>query len=151
MSEADKLRNEIQKETSNEKRYNLYQSLIQALKTVKASAENITKTINSCTWYGLLSGHFKDSENLVREGISLFPENKFLYTTLPPAIFFQGKTKEATELYILYGLQHFGEQDYATYKDAFLDDFKAFEEAGVIPKNLKGEVEMIRKILQEMK
>lgn len=111
--------------------------------------EEITQDLNSQAWYSLLTIKFHEAEKLINESISLYPQNKFLYTNLPPALLFQGKIKEATALYQKYAKEPFGEQDLPLYKDAFLSDFKEFEEVGIIPEQYKNEVEKIKNMLIE--
>ena len=64
----------------------------------------------------------------------------WIASNLAAALLFQGKYAEAEKIY----RQYKDEQ-----KDSFLDDFKQFAEAGVIPKEYEVDVEKIKKILME--
>jgi tetratricopeptide (TPR) repeat protein len=131
-------------------RYNLYQKLLIAQKKEGVSLKELAQTYNSIAWYALLTGNFKKAEYYINEGIKLDAANKYFYTNLPPALLFQGNVKEATKLYKEYSLKAFSEQNLATYKDAFLDDFKAFKDAGIIPKSLEKDVTKIITMLEDM-
>ncbi|MBO5956258.1 MAG: hypothetical protein J6Q39_01740 [Bacteroidales bacterium] len=52
----------------------------------------------------------------------------------------QGKYGEAEKLYLKYKNE---------LRDFFLDDFREFEENGIIPEIYKGDVEKIKRILNE--
>ena len=52
----------------------------------------------------------------------------------------QGKYGEAEKLYLLYKNE---------LRDAFLDDFRDFEEIGIIPEEYREDVEKIKRILNE--
>lgn len=52
----------------------------------------------------------------------------------------KGKTTEAEQIYRQYKTE---------LKDSFLDDFKQFAEAGVIPKECEADVEKIKRMLEE--
>lgn len=107
--------------------------------------------LNSAAWYALLTGDFLEAEKYIRKGISLYPEYKYLYTNLASALLFQGKTKEAISEYKKWANKDFGEQEYATYKDAFLADFDEFEKARIIPEERKKDMERVKKILNDLK
>ena len=64
----------------------------------------------------------------------------WIATNLAAALLFQGKYAEAEKIYRQYKDE---------LKDSFLDDFKQFAEAGVIPKEREADVERIKKMLGE--
>jgi lipoprotein NlpI len=106
--------------------------------------------MNSLGWYQLLNTEFKKAEETINEAIQLQPDYKYLYTNLPPALLFQGKIEEAKAQYIKWKDQPFDPgQGLPTFKEAFLDDFKTFEQADIIPDHLLPEVEAIKKLLTE--
>lgn len=81
--------------------------------------------------------------------MALGTDNKYLATNLAPALLLQGKYKEALAEYNTYKDQNFGQQNLATYRAAFLDDLRAFEEAGIIPPERMDEVAAVRLVLKE--
>ena len=64
----------------------------------------------------------------------------FIYTNLAAALLFQGKHTEAEKIYRQYKSE---------LSDSFLDDFKQFAEAGVIPPECEADVEKIKQLLSE--
>ena len=79
-------------------------------------------------------------EKYALEGLEVAPTLHFIYTNLAAALLFQGKYAEAETIYRQYKDE---------LKDSFLNDFKAFTEAGVIPKEYEVDVERIRLLLNE--
>jgi len=137
----------IKKTNSIKERYQLYPSYVDALKNENSGDEKISLALNSQARCGLLTGHFSEAEQSIKEGINLFPENELLYTNLPPALLFQGKVDEANALYIKYANKPYG---VATYKVAFLDDLTSFKQEGIIPEDLMDEVQEIIEMLEKM-
>ena len=80
------------------------------------------------------------AEQYAREGLAVDSTQNDICTNLAPALLFQGKTTEAEQIYLQYKSE---------LKDAFLDDFRQFEEAGAIPEERKKDVERIKKMLNE--
>ena len=109
----------------------------------------LAQNLNSQAWYALLLVKFATAEALIREALALNVENKYLHINLAPALLLQGKLEAAIEQYRYWKDRPFGEQGLATYRDAFLDDLKAFEEAGVIPRERIDDVEAVRELLRE--
>ena len=83
---------------------------------------------------------FVKAEEYAREGLAVDSSLTFIYSNLASSLLMQGKYSEAEKLYRQYK---------AELKDAFLSDFKDFEEAGVIPKKRRKDVEKIKKMLNE--
>lgn len=92
------------------------------------------------SFYANLLGKFKEGEKYSLEAIKVDPSRKYVYTNLAPALLFQGKVKEAEELYRKYK---------ADFKDSFIDDFAEFERLGVIPEERKVDVKQIKAMLNE--
>ena len=109
----------------------------------------LSQSLNSKAWHGFFLGEFSQVEADIREALALKTENKYLLTSLAPALLLQGKFEAAQKAYFQYKDQEFGEQGLNTYRDAFLDDLKAFEAAGIIPPERMREVERIRELLGE--
>ena len=64
----------------------------------------------------------------------------WIAANLAHALLFQGKYAEAEKIYREYKSE---------LKDSFLDDFRQFAEAGVIPKEREADVERIKRMLNE--
>ncbi|MEL6698683.1 MAG: hypothetical protein AAFP89_20740, partial [Bacteroidota bacterium] len=109
--------------------------------------EDLSQSLNSQARYGLFLGEFAQAEALIQEAMALPYENGYLPTNLAPALLFQGKKKEALKVYTSYRDQPFEVGSYKTYADAFLDDMKAFERAGIIPEAYKVDVEKVKQLL----
>ena len=84
--------------------------------------------------------NYPEAEQLAREGLSIDSTKIFIYTNLAAALLFQGKYTESEQIYRQYKSE---------LKESFLDDFKQFAEAGVIPKEYEADVEKIKKMLNE--
>lgn len=83
---------------------------------------------------------FVEAEQYACEGLAVDSTQHWIASNLAAALLFQGKTAEAEKLYRQYKDE---------LKDGFLDDFKRFAEAGVIPKEREADVERIKRILEE--
>ena len=83
---------------------------------------------------------YAESEHLAREGLAVDSTQHFIYSNLAAALLFQGKYAEAEKIYREYKSE---------LKDSFLDDFRQFAEAGVIPKEREADVERIKRMLNE--
>ena len=83
---------------------------------------------------------YAESEQLAREGLAVDSTRHIIFTNLAAALLFQGKYTEAEKIYRQYMDE---------LKDGFLDDFRQFAEAGVIPKECEADVEKIKQILNE--
>lgn len=146
------LNNQIRSETDTLKLYQLYTTLCDTLRTYSKEDKkyqlDFAQALNSRAWYGFFLKEFKGVESDIREAMAFGIDNKYLATNLPPALLLQGKYEEAVAEYRKYKDLPFGEQGIATYGDAFLDDLKAFEAAGIIPKKIMKDVERIRDILK---
>ncbi len=87
---------------------------------------------NSFGWYCLLTKHFENVILYFEKSRSLDSTNLFPLTNLPHAYLFNNKFEEAKKLYLFLKDKEFDRSaGYPTFKDAFLNDFKDFEEAGI--------------------
>ncbi|MEM6807255.1 MAG: tetratricopeptide repeat protein, partial [Bacteroidota bacterium] len=148
-----KLNEQIRLATDTLEIYNLYQTLSDTLR-LKSSLNHqyksqLSQALNSKAWYGFFLQKFAKNEKDIREAMKLSVKNKYLATNLAPALLLQGKYKQAEKEYLKYKDQAFEEQELATYKDAFLDDFKTFEKAGIIPEERKKDVARIKELLEK--
>ena len=83
---------------------------------------------------------FAQAEQYAREGLQVDSTKHFIYANLAASLLFQGKYEEAEQIYRQYKEE---------LKDGFLDDFRQYAEAGVIPKEHEAEVERIKQMLEE--
>ena len=97
-------------------------------------------TLGSQAFCAIFMKHYTEAEQLAVEGLSVDSTKHFLYANLAAALLFQGKYNEAEKIYRQYKDE---------LKDGFLDNFKQFVEAGVIPKEREADVEKIKKMLSE--
>ena len=83
---------------------------------------------------------FSEAECLAREGLETDSTQHWIASNLAAALLFQGKYTEAEKIYRQYKSE---------LSDSFLDDFKQFAEAGVIPPECEADVEKIKQLLSE--
>ena len=106
----------------------------------QAYEPDVAMTLNNLANLYLQQEQFSQAEQYAREAISIDGTKMFVYTNLAAALLFQGKYDEAEQVYRQYKDE---------LKDSFLQDFQDYEEAGLIPKERKAEVERIKKMLSE--
>jgi tetratricopeptide (TPR) repeat protein len=92
------------------------------------------------SFYAIFQSQYNEAEQLARDGLKLDSTLHWIASNLAPALLFQGKYKDAEKIYQQYKDE---------LKDAFLDDFKQFSEAGVIPKKREKDVEIIKQLLNK--
>ena len=97
-------------------------------------------TLGSQAFHAIFMKRYQEAEQLAHEGIAVDSTQHFIYANLAAALLFQGKYTEAEKIYRQYK---------AELKDGFIDDFRQFAEAGVIPKECEADVERIRRMLEE--
>jgi tetratricopeptide (TPR) repeat protein len=112
---------------------------------------SLAQALNSVAWYGFFVKKFAEVEKAILEGLTLDASNIYLPTNLAPALLLQGKREQALQEYKKWKDKAFGEQDFPTYREAFLDDLNAFEKAGIIPPARMEDVAAARKLLNEGK
>ena len=98
------------------------------------------KQIGSQSFNAILMKQYVEAERYARKGLVVDSTQHWIATNLAAALLFQGKYIEAETIYCQYKNE---------LKDSFLDDFKQFAEAGVIPKEYEADVEKIKKMLNE--
>lgn len=96
--------------------------------------------LGNISYYTLFKKGFTEAEIYAREGLIIDSLTQFINTNLAAALLFQGKYTEAKKIYCQYKFE---------LKDSFLDDFKVFAEAGVIPKKREKDVEKIKQLLNK--
>ena len=100
----------------------------------------LTETLGRLSYSKILLRKYAESEQYAREAIATDSTQHWVATNLAAALLFQGKYTEAEQIYRQYKSE---------MKEAYLADFKAFSEAGVIPKEYEADVEKIKKMLNE--
>jgi hypothetical protein len=96
-------------------------------------------------------GKFSEAEQNIRHSMTLDSTNFYLMRDLPLALLMQGKYEVAEKEYLRLKDRTFGKSSLplSLYKDAFLADFKEFEENGIIPKDRQADVEKIKALLKK--
>ena len=105
-----------------------------------ANEKQYIEALISMSFYSLMIGKFDEAEAYSIEAIGIDSTEIFINTNLAAALLLQGKNEEAERIYSLYK---------ADLKESFLDDFRQLDEAGIIPKERKVEVEKIKRMLNE--
>ncbi|MEO0638209.1 MAG: hypothetical protein AAFY70_00680 [Bacteroidota bacterium] len=145
------LQYQIQQTQDTSQIYAYYAALVDTLRSRVSQqpryVEDLSQSLNSQAWYGLFLGKFATVEALIQEALALPYKNIYLPTNLAPALLFQGEKKQALKVYTSYRDKPFEVGSYKLYADAFLDDMKAFEQAGIIPEAYKADVEEVKQLL----
>lgn len=92
------------------------------------------------SYNAILMKDFAESEKQAQDALAIDPSQHWIVTNLAAALLFQGKYEEAEKTYLQYKEE---------LKDNFLNDFKDFGDAGIIPESHQAEVERIKQILNE--
>ena len=97
-------------------------------------------TLVDQSFCAIFTEQFKEAEQFAKEGLSIDSTRHLIATNLAASLLFQGKYSDAEKIYRQYKSE---------LKNDFLNDFKLFAEAGVIPAEREADVERIKKILSE--
>lgn len=100
----------------------------------------LVSTLGNLSFYIIFIKKYVMAEQCAREALSIDSTQHWIYANLAAALLFQGRFDEAEQIYRQYKDE---------LKDVYLDDFKQFAEAGVIPEERKEDVERIKRILTE--
>ena len=100
----------------------------------------LASTLGNLSFNTLFLKKYTEAEQYAREGMATDSTKHWIASNLAAALLFQGKYTEAERIYRQYKDE---------LKESFLDDFKQFEEAGVIPKEYEKDVEKIKYLLNE--
>ncbi len=106
----------------------------------QAYESEVSFTLGNLSFIVLFLKNFADAEKYAYEGIAVDSTQHWISGNLAAALLFQGRYAEAEIIYRQYKDE---------LKDEFLDDFRQFAEAGVIPKEREDDVEKIKQILNE--
>ena len=102
--------------------------------------EDYATTLGSQSFYAIFAKQYAEAEQYAHEGLAVDSTKHLIYANLAAALLFQGKHTEAEKIYRQYKYE---------LKDGFLDDFRQYAEAGVIPPECEADVEKIKKLLSE--
>lgn len=91
---------------------------------------------NSLAWYSLLTKQAGKARYYLDKSIRYDPKSRYYNTNYPHVLLFNGEYVKAKALYLKYKDLPF-DQDYPSYKDVFLEDFKEFDKAGLSNEHLK--------------
>ena len=127
------------------KAYQVNQECIPVLKVMyEANPEELqgdyAKTLGNQSFSAIFMKQYSESEMMAREGLETDSTQHWIASNLAAALLFQGKYTEAEKIYRQYKYE---------LKDGFLDDFRQYAEAGVIPPECEADVEKIKKLLSE--
>ena len=106
----------------------------------KAYEPDVALTLGNMSFNAIFRQQYAEAEQLAREGLAVDSTQHFIYSNLAASLLLQGKYTEAEPIYRQYKDE---------LKESFLDDFKQFAEAGVIPKEREEDVERIKRMLEE--
>ena len=101
---------------------------------------NIAALTGNLSFMTLMSKNFIQAERYAREALAIDSTLLWIYKNLAASLLFQGKYADAEKICRQYKSE---------LKEDFLDDFKEFSKAGVIPKEYKEDVERFREILNK--
>lgn len=101
---------------------------------------SFAESLGDQSYYAIFVKQYAEAELYAREGLAVDSTKHAIYTNLAAALLFQGKYAEAETIYRQYKDE---------FKDGFLNDFKLFAEADVIPEEWKEDVERIKRMLNE--
>ncbi len=127
------------------KSYETYEELLPILKKYYNKSPELYKgtyasALGNQSFQCIFMREFAKAEQYAREGIGIDPAQTFIYSNLASSLLLQGKYAEAERIYRQYKEE---------LKEGFLDDFKQFEKAGIIPDKYKADVERIKLQLNE--
>ena len=98
------------------------------------------RALGNHSFSAIFMKRYAEAEQYAIEGLAVDSTRHWIASNLAAAQLFQGKYAEAEKIYLQYKEE---------LKEGFLDDFKQFAEAGVIPKEYEADVEKIKRILNE--
>ena len=107
---------------------------------IEGNAFKMAQSYGALSYISIFKKQFVSAENYAYQGLAKDPTQHWIYSNLAASFLFQGKTTEAELLYCQYQVE---------LKDTYLDDFKRFEELGIIPKERKEDVERIKRMLND--
>lgn len=125
-------------EEMSKKALDVYKQLAQTNPSVYRPS--VCQALGSMSYKFVFLKKYAEAEQYAREGLAVDSTRHWIAGNLAAALLFQGKYKEAETIYRKYKDE---------LKDSFLDDFKKYVEAGVVPKKYEADVEKIKQLLNE--
>lgn len=124
--------------TVNEERFPLLKKRYQ--NDAKTYQKDYARALNDQSLQGIFIGQLEKSEKYAREALSIDSTQIWINSNFAAALLFQGKFEEAETIYLQYKSE---------LRESFLQSFRDFEAAGVIPEERKNDIERIKKTLNE--
>ena len=90
---------------------------------------SLARALGNLSYFNILTGHFKEAEEIANFGIAIDPSQSWIETNLAHSLYFQGKTDNAKLLYKKLSKNLF--------KQGLLDDLKLFQDKGIKNYNLE--------------
>ena len=98
--------------------------------------KKLCQEYSSCCWEYMMQKKFGKLIPYLQRSVELDSANIYSRGNLPHAYLLTGQFEKAKIEYLKLKDKPFGEQGYATFRDAFLADFKEFEKAGIVDENI---------------
>ena len=123
-----------------------YKKTIDILNQSLQIEEHNVSAMGNLSFYYLFVKDYAAAEQMARKALALDSTQTWIYTNLASAILFQDRYEEAEKLFLALK-----DKDclHSTCAEAWLDDFRQFKKAGVIPENQKENVRKIWRLLDE--
>lgn len=95
------------------------------------------------TWYSVLTKRFVDAENAARRALAIDKTQTFVKVALAHSLLLQDKYSEAEQFYLeLKPLRNL--ESNRPYRDIFLEDFKTLERKGIVHKDIKRIIQLLK-------
>ena len=101
---------------------------------------HLARTYGNLSNHAILTRDFPRAADYARKGIAIDDSRLFIQANLAAALLFMGQTGQAEEIYRKYRVE---------LRQTFLDDFKQFEELGIIPVEAQQAVTSIKQIINQ--
>lgn len=103
-------------------------------------ADTYSQVLTNQSYCAIYENEFEQAVWYAEEALRVNPDDHLAITNQAAALLFQGEYPDAERLYHRYKNE---------FKDSFLEDFDAFEAAGIIPESSRDDVEKIREMLRK--
>lgn len=141
-----KLDKEIEELEEGEIRFEKSLALVELLKKKMRKDRSLRlsfiKHTTALGWTGLMTGEFKIAKKALKKAMRIKPVDPYLITNYAPCLLFLGKYKKAEKVYTKYYDAPF--KPGKKIIEGFVDDFKDFEENGIIPEIHREKVDEIK-------
>lgn len=99
---------------------------------------HLARTYGNLSNHAILTRDFARAADYARRGLAIDDSRLFIQANLAAALLFMGQTGQAQDIYKKYRRE---------LKQTFLDDFRQFENLGIIPAEARQAVESIKQII----